>query len=246
MRSSGLPTTVSALLKLEAVGSAAGGTCMAMRVRCGGEWLFVGSETEYACLTVGYAATGSLRGLGLDLAEIRGDGDATKGSVGVGGHRGLLGSAIGLEMVSLSIEELERRKLDLLFLLSPSVSRVNENARELLLRGVLEALLRGGVLSPTGTRSSTSLFERFSVLIVSSPSMVAPVKSEWSRALVVLHSGNKKLLTIVAMCLLASSVKVKASHCVPSMRCAGPMFVDIRSAEQQRGQWASTQPVKAC
>jgi hypothetical protein len=46
MRSSGLPTTVSALLKLDAVGSKGGGTWIAICGRVGGEWLLVGSETE--------------------------------------------------------------------------------------------------------------------------------------------------------------------------------------------------------
>lgn len=48
MRSSGLPTTVSELPKLEklaAVGKG-GGTWMAVRGRVGGEELLVGSETE--------------------------------------------------------------------------------------------------------------------------------------------------------------------------------------------------------
>jgi hypothetical protein len=111
--------------------------------------------------------------------------------VGVGGHRGLLGSAMGLEIVSLSTDELERLKLDFRFLLIESVSRVNEKARELLVLGVLAALPRGGVFSPMGTRSSTSLMERFSDLIVSSPSMVAPVGSVWSRALA-LHGGSRR------------------------------------------------------
>lgn len=182
MRSRGLPTTVSALLKLDAVGSDGGGTCVAMRGRVGGEWLFVGSDTEYACLTAGRAAVRSLRGLGLDLAETKGDGDVANDSVGVGGQRGLLGSAIGLEMVSLSIVELERLKPDLPFRLMFSVSLLKEKARELLILGVIEILRRGGVFSPMGTRSSTSLMVRFSDLIVSSPSISAPVEVVWSRA----------------------------------------------------------------
>lgn len=128
-------------------------------------------------MTAVHAAVRILGGLRLDLAEVTGDGDTAKqGSVGVGGHRGLLGSTMGLEMVSLSIEELERLKLDLPFLLMRSVSLVNEKARERRVRGVLEVLRRGGVMSPMGTRSATSLMERFSVLMVSSPSIVAPVK----------------------------------------------------------------------
>lgn len=127
MRSSGLPTTVSALLKLDAVGKG-GGTWTAMRGRVGGEWLFVGSETEYACLTAGRAAERRLRGLGLNLAEAKGDGEAAKGSVGVGGQRGLRGSVIGLEIVFLSIAELEQLKL-LPFLFKPSAILVRDKAR---------------------------------------------------------------------------------------------------------------------
>ena len=184
MRSSGLPTTVSALLKLDGVGKG-GGTWTAVRGRVGGDWLLVGSETEYVCLIAGRAAVESLRGRGLDLAETKGDGDAAKGSVGVGGHKGLLGSVMGLDIASLSIDEFERLRLDLPFLLIESVSLVKlvkEKARVLLARGVLEALPRGGVLSPIGTRSSTSLLDRFSDRTASSPSMLAPVVVVWSHA----------------------------------------------------------------
>jgi hypothetical protein len=144
-------------------------------------------------LTAGRAGIRSRRGLGLDLVETKGDGDTgEQRSVGVGGHKGLRGFAIGLEMVSLSIEELERLKLNRPFLLIESVSLVNEKARAVLVRGVLDVLCRGGVFSPMGTRSSTSLMERFSERIVSSPSIVAPVAVVWSRALVVLHGGKGK------------------------------------------------------
>jgi hypothetical protein len=143
------------------------------------------------CLVAGCVAVGSSRGLGLDLAETKGDGDAAKGSVDTGGHKGLLGSVIGLEIVALSNAEFERLD-DLPFLLIESVSLVKEKARVFLVRGVLEVLLRGGVLSPIGTRSSTSLLERFSTLIVSSPSMIAPLRVDWSRARAVVHGGSEK------------------------------------------------------
>ena len=143
------------------------------------------------CLVAGCVAVGSLCGLGLDLAETKGDGDAAKGSVDIGGHKGLLGSVIGLEIVTLSNAEFERLN-DLLFLLIESVSLVKEKARMFPVRGVLKVLPRGGVLSPIGTRSSKSLSERFSTLIVSSPSMIAPVGVDWSRACAVVHGGNEK------------------------------------------------------
>jgi hypothetical protein len=130
MRSSGLPTTVSELPKLDAVGKGRG-TWTAMRGRVGGEWLLVGSETEYACLTAGRADEKGLRGLGLDLADANGDGAAAKDPCGVGGHRGLRGSVIGLEMDSLSIAEmaeLERLKL-LPFLFIESASLLKDRER---------------------------------------------------------------------------------------------------------------------
>lgn len=130
MRSSGLPTTVSELPKLDAL-SKGGGTWTAMRGRVGGEWLLVGSEAEYACLTAGRADGRRLRGLGLDLADASGDGEAAKDSVGVGGQRGLRGSVIGLEIVSLSIAamaELERLEL-LPFLFIESASLVKDRER---------------------------------------------------------------------------------------------------------------------
>lgn len=73
-----------------------------------------------------------MRKLGVDLVEAKGDGDsdseAAKGSAGVGGHRGLRGSVMGLEMVSLSIAELERLKL-LPFLFIESAILVRDKAR---------------------------------------------------------------------------------------------------------------------
>lgn len=248
MRSRGLPTTVSALLKLDAVGSGGSGTWTAVRARFGGEWLFVGSEAECACLTVWCGAVGSLRGLGLDLAETRHDGDVTRASVDVGGHKGLLGSAMGLEMESLSIVELERLKLDLPLLFTESVNLVKEKAREGLFLGVLEVLPRGGVLSPMGTRSSTSLFERLSVLIVSSPSIFAPVVAVWSRALVVLHSRNEEpthdwyyVLIGVAW---GSGESKSLCTCVAVCRADVGCHARLRGAEGGNG--VSTQPVKAC
>ena len=124
----------------------------------------------------GREAVENSRGLGLDFAESRGDGDAAKWlvvgvGVGVGGHKGLLGFATGLEIATLSIAEFERLR-DRPFLFIESVSLVKLKARVFLVRGVLEKLPRGGVFSPMGTRSSTSLLERFSALIVSSLSMV--------------------------------------------------------------------------
>lgn len=102
-----------------------------MRGRVGGEWLLVGSEAEYACLTAGRADGRRLRGLGQDLADASGDGEAAKDSVGVGGQRGLRGSVTGLEIVSLSIAamaELERLEL-LPFLFIESASLVKDRER---------------------------------------------------------------------------------------------------------------------
>jgi hypothetical protein len=75
-------------------------------------------------------------------------------------------------MVSLSIEERERFRRVRPFLIE-SVNFVKEKARDDLVLGVLAETLRGGVSSPTGTRSSASLVERFSITTASSPSMVA-------------------------------------------------------------------------
>lgn len=82
-------------------------------------------------MTAGRAAEERLHGLGLDLADANGDGEAAKGAVGVGGHRGLRGSVKGLEIVSLSIAdiaELERLKL-LPFLFIESASLVKDRVR---------------------------------------------------------------------------------------------------------------------
>jgi hypothetical protein len=103
----------------------------------------------------------------------KGVGDAQSNAPsGVGGQRGLFGSATGLDMVSLSIEERERFRRVRPFLIE-SVNFVKEKARDDLVLGVLAETLRGGVSSPTGTRSSASLVERFSMTTASSPSMVA-------------------------------------------------------------------------
>ena len=104
-----------------------------------------------------------------------GDGVAARAS-DLSGHKGLLGSKIGLEMLAVLIPELERLTVLLLFLLMESVSLVNENVRERWrLGGVRAGNSRGGVISPKGMRSSTSLFERLSFCIASLSNMIAPV-----------------------------------------------------------------------
>jgi hypothetical protein len=109
----------------------------------------------------------------LYLYDKKGVGDAQSNAPsGVGGQSGLFGSATGLDMVSLSIEERERFRRVRPFLIE-SVNFVKEKARDDLVLGVLAETLRGGVSSPTGTRSSASLVERFSMTTASSPSMVA-------------------------------------------------------------------------
>ena len=109
----------------------------------------------------------------LCLYDNKGVGDAQSNAPsGVGGQRGLFGSAIGLDMVSLSIEEREECRRVRPFLIE-SVTFDKEKARDNLVLGVLAGTLRGGVSSPTGTRSSASLVERFSMTTASSPSMVA-------------------------------------------------------------------------
>jgi hypothetical protein len=84
-------------------------------------------------------------------------------------------------MVSLSIEEREEFRRVRPFLIE-SVNFVREKARDDLVLGVLAEILRGGGSSSTGTRSSASLVERFSMTTVSSPSMVTRAGSclrEW-------------------------------------------------------------------
>lgn len=249
MRSSGLPTTVSALLKLDAVGMG-GGAWMAVRGRFGGEWLFVGSDTECMCLASWRVAVTTLRELVLVRAESNGDGEAAKGSVGVGGHRGLLGSVMGLEMLSLSIAELDLLRLDLRFLLIESVSLamlVKEKARVLRVRGVREAKPRGGVLSPMGMRSSTSLLDRFSDRTVASSNIFALAEVAGSREQLAGHGGTERRLTGAIVCLLASpGARVKANHRVQSLRCAKRVSVDIHGSGQSRDAGPSTQPVKVC
>lgn len=190
MRSRGLPTTVvPALLKLEALGRA-GGTQKAICGRDGGEWLFVGSEAECVCFAAGRATVRGLRELELGLVQTDGEGVAAIGRVGVGGHSGLFGSWMGLEIVRLSMADLERLKLNLLLLLIESVSLVKEKARVLLIRGVAGPFPRGGVRSPKGTRSSTSLLDRFSDLKVAASSIFTRGEDMWRRAQVVVHSGG--------------------------------------------------------
>lgn len=98
-----------------------------------------------------------------------------------------------------------------------------------------------------GTRSSTSLLERFSDRILSSPNMVGPAGVVWSRARMVEHGGNEMGTHGGCYYLLASPGKqVKASHRVRASRCAGRMFVDIHSSRERSGYGHATQPVKAC
>lgn len=222
------------------------------RDRDGEEWVFVGSETECACLVSSCTAVRSWRLIGLDLDGTKGDGVAAKCSIGVGGHKGLLGSVMGLEIVSLSMVELERLKLDLPFLLIESVSLVmvrlvNEKARVPLVRDVLELRSRGGVFSPMGTRSSTSLFDRLSDRIASSPSMVAPDQVIWSRACVMWGGMRGDGLTFVVINLIASrGVQVKAGHRMRSLWRAKWMFVDMHASGSGGDQGPSTQPFKVC
>lgn len=87
-----------------------------------------------------------------------------------------------------------------------------------------------------GTRSSTSLLERFSDLMVSSPNMVAPADVGRSRARVVVHGGNEMATHGWCYCLLASpGEQVKASHRVRASWCAGRMFVDMHSSRERSG-----------
>jgi hypothetical protein len=79
--------------------------------------MLVGSEAEWACLLIGRAAMGSLYGLGLDRIETEDERDTGK-QLGASGHRGLLESVIGLEMLSVLIVlvvELDRLKPGLRF-----------------------------------------------------------------------------------------------------------------------------------
>jgi len=114
MHSSGLPTTVSALLKLGAF-DMGGGAWTTVRGRCGGELMLVGSEAEWACLLIG-RAMGSLYGLGLDRIETEDERDTGK-QLAASGNSGLLESVIGLEILSVLIVlfELDRLKFVLRF-----------------------------------------------------------------------------------------------------------------------------------
>lgn len=149
MHSSGLPTTVSALLKLGAF-DMGGGAWTTVRGRCGGELMLVGSEAEWACLLIGRTAMGSLYGLGLDRIETEDERDTGK-QLTASGNSGLLESVIGLEILSVLIVlfELDRLKFVLRFLFIESVSfvrLVNEKARDLRGRAVPSDDLRGGVI----------------------------------------------------------------------------------------------------
>lgn len=148
MHSSGLPTTVSALLKLGAF-DMGGGAWTTVRGRCGGELMLVGSEDEWACLLIG-RAMGSLYGLGLDRIETEDERDTGK-QLTASGNSGLLESVIGLEILSVLIVlfELDRLKFVLRFLFIESVSfvrLVNEKARDLRGRAVPSDDLRGGLI----------------------------------------------------------------------------------------------------
>jgi hypothetical protein len=113
--------------------------------------VLVGSEAEWACLLIGRAAIGSLYGLGLDRIENEDERDTGKQLV-ASGHRGLLESVIGLEILSVLIVlviELDRLKPGLRFLFIESVSfvrLVSEKARDLRGRAVPSGDLRGGVI----------------------------------------------------------------------------------------------------
>jgi hypothetical protein len=101
--------------------------------------------------------------------------DEGDGSVGVGGHSGFLGLAIGLEMLGLlSARDEPRDDRDgVPFPLICSVSLDHEKAREGLV-ACAETLLAGvpgGVSSPMGVRASTSLCERLSLRTASFSSM---------------------------------------------------------------------------
>lgn len=136
MRSSGLPVTESALLGVGAVDKGSG-TKRPICGRDGGEWSLVGSEAECACVAAERrSALKSLRGLELDRVQTLGDGEAVAALAGADGHRGLLGSSIGLEILCLSTAEIERLELDLLLLCIESDSFVNEKARALRVCGV--------------------------------------------------------------------------------------------------------------
>ena len=179
MRSNGLSIELPMLPKLGAVGMG-GGARRGCRGRSGGDELFVGSEAEYECRITVYT-TVDFREPGVDCAVVGGIDKGCEGaadsnaSFGAGGHNGLLGSAMGLEMSRLSIEVREERLERCLVALIESVSLDHEKARPVLDLGVFFPGVPGGVASPTGTRSSTSLSERFSLIIASSPNMIARV-----------------------------------------------------------------------
>lgn len=172
MRSSGLSATLLALAKLGAAGTGGGGRLGCRGRGTGGEALLVGSEAECKCRV----ATPVLLGLrergfecGEELPETGGEGVALwSPRCGVGERE----PEKRLELLCFSFEEPEER-LERLFPLSDSVSLVHEKARVTLVWGwsVLLPAGPGGVTSPTGMRSSTSLSERFNLTMAASPSM---------------------------------------------------------------------------
>lgn len=179
MHSKGLSQILATLLKLGATGMGRSTRLGARRFGGGGgEQLLVGSDNECLCPFSGLFELG-LRGLRLDcpLDDTRNNGadTAKKFESVTGGHKGLFGSRIGLEIELLSIEVCEREERLLPFIVI--VSLLHEKARFRLglslLWGVLRPDSRGGVIDPTGSRSSTSLFERFILTMVASSSIVA-------------------------------------------------------------------------
>jgi hypothetical protein len=122
---------------------------------------------------------GGLYGVGLDRVETDDERNTGK-EFGASGHSGLLGSVIGLEILSVLmvlVVELDRLKLGLRFLFMESVSFVRlvyEKARDL--RGRADDL-RGGVTKPSRSKSSVSLFVRLSDRITPSCSMLAPTEA---------------------------------------------------------------------
>lgn len=138
------------------------------------------------------------------------DGEADReGSLGVGGHRGLLWSTIGAEISSrFAIEDPREEVRDPRVLpLSESVSLVHENDRELRVVCALLSGDPGGVTSPRGRRASASLRERLSFTIASSPSIVAQAVMIAFAS----HRGKEeKLLTVYL--LLCSLSRVNGIH----------------------------------
>ena len=94
--------------------------------------------------------------------------------LGVGGHRGFLGSTIGLEILSLFPNESSWGDLeDGPFPLIDSVSLDHENDREVLVEDIFLIGELGGVISPRGMSWSASLRDRLSLRMASFSSMAA-------------------------------------------------------------------------